>query len=91
MAVAVWGLGFASTNSMKQVRLVSAAPMLASATVALNTSVLYVGQAVGSAVGGLLFACEHLYLMGFVGTGFLLSALILILLSRPRPTAQAQG
>lgn len=91
MAVAVWGLGFASTNSMQQVRLVSAAPMLASATVALNTSVLYVGQAVGSAVGGVLFACEHLYLMGFVGTGFLLSALILILLSRPRPTAQAQG
>ncbi|MFX8715879.1 hypothetical protein ABTM38_19615, partial [Acinetobacter baumannii] len=43
MAVAVWGLGFASTNSMQQVRLVSAAPMLASATVALNTSVLYVG------------------------------------------------
>lgn len=91
MAVAVWGLGFASTNSMQQVRLVSAAPMLASATVALNTSVLYVGQAVGSAVGGVLFAREHLYLMGFVGTGFLLSALILILLSRPRPTAQAQG
>jgi predicted MFS family arabinose efflux permease len=91
MAVAVWGLGFASTNSMQQVRLVSTAPMLASATVALNTSVLYVGQAVGSAVGGVLFAREHLYLMGFVATGFLLSALILILLSRPRPTAQAQG
>src|SRR5262249_49771373 len=52
-SVAIWGLGFASTNSMQQVRLVAAAPSLAPATVALNTSVLYIGQAVGSAVGGL--------------------------------------
>ena len=42
-AVAVWGLGFASTNSMQQVRLVNAAPALASASVSLNTSVLYIG------------------------------------------------
>ncbi len=48
-SVAIWGLGFASTNSMQQVRLVGAAPALASASVSLNTSVLYVGQAVGSA------------------------------------------
>src|SRR3954471_19106483 len=43
-SVAIWGLGFASTNSMQQVRLVSAAPALASASVSLNTSVLYIGQ-----------------------------------------------
>jgi predicted MFS family arabinose efflux permease len=91
LAVSVWGLGFASTNSMQQVRLVSAAPMLASATVALNTSVLYVGQAVGSAVGGVLFAREHLHLMGFVATGFILLGTILILLSRPRAIAQGPG
>ena len=48
-SVAVWGLGFASTNSMQQVRLVAAAPALASASVSLNTSVLYIGQAIGSA------------------------------------------
>jgi hypothetical protein len=51
----IWGLGFASTNSMQQVRLVAAAPPLAPASVSLNTSVLYVGQAIGSATGGLLF------------------------------------
>ena len=55
-SVAIWGLGFASTNSMQQVRLVAAAPALASASVSLNTSVLYVGQAIGSAVGGALCA-----------------------------------
>ncbi len=57
-SVAIWGLGFASTNSMQQVRLVTAAPPLASASVSLNTSVLYVGQAIGSATGGLLFGRE---------------------------------
>lgn len=36
-SVAIWGLGFASTNSMQQVRLVAAAPALAPASVSLNT------------------------------------------------------
>jgi predicted MFS family arabinose efflux permease len=87
LAVAIWGLGFASTNSMQQVRLVAAAPPLASATVALNTSVLYVGQAVGSAIGGLLFARELLHPLGFVAVGFVVLALILVVLTRPRPAA----
>lgn len=86
-AVAIWGLGFASTNSMQQVRLVAAAPPLASATVALNTSVLYIGQAVGSAIGGLLFARELLHTLGFVAVGFVVLALILVLLTRPRSAA----
>jgi predicted MFS family arabinose efflux permease len=86
-AVAIWGLGFASTNSMQQVRLVAAAPRLASATVALNTSVLYIGQAVGSAVGGLLFAREFLHALGFVAVGFVAAAMVLVVLTRPRRTA----
>lgn len=85
--VAVWGLGFASTNSMQQVRLVAAAPALASATVALNTSVLYVGQAVGSAIGGVLFARELLHALGFVAVGFVVLALTLVVLTRPRRAA----
>ncbi|QOZ70199.1 MULTISPECIES: MFS transporter [Bradyrhizobium] len=89
VAVAVWGLGFASTNSMQQVRLVAAAPPLASATVALNTSVLYIGQAVGSATGGLLFARELLHTLGFVAVGFVVLALILVVLTRPAAAATA--
>ena len=89
VAVAIWGLGFASTNSMQQVRLVAAAPQLASATVALNTSVLYVGQAVGSAIGGLLFARELLHPLGFVAVGFVVLALVLVILTRPRTVAAA--
>lgn len=91
IAVAIWGLGFASTNSMQQVRLVAAAPPLAPATVALNTSVLYIGQAVGSAVGGVLFARELLHSTGFVAVGFVVAALVLVLVSHPRPADAAPG
>ncbi|MBW7962922.1 MFS transporter [Bradyrhizobium sp. BR 10261] len=87
IGVAIWGLGFASTNSMQQVRLVAAAPPLAPATVALNTSVLYIGQAIGSAVGGLLFARDLLHSTGFVAVGLVVLALVLVVVSRPRPAA----
>jgi MFS transporter, DHA1 family, inner membrane transport protein len=84
MAIAgtVWGLGFAATNSMQQVRLVAAAPPLAPASVALNTSVLYVGQAIGSFVGGLFYEREYLHGVGYVAVAFLAVALILVLASR---------
>lgn len=81
-AVAIWGLGFASSNSMQQVRLVAAAPPLASASVALNTSFLYVGQAIGSAIGGLLYAHERLYGVGYAGAAFVALALVMVVLTR---------
>jgi MFS transporter, DHA1 family, inner membrane transport protein len=83
-SVAIWGLGFASTNSMQQVRLVSAAPALASASVSLNTSVLYIGQAVGSAIGGVLYARDLLYGAGYVSVGFVALALVMVVLTKPR-------
>jgi predicted MFS family arabinose efflux permease len=72
---------------MQQVRLVAAAPPLASATVALNTSVLYIGQAVGSAIGGMLFAREQLHTLGFAAAGFVAVALVLVIVTRPGPVA----
>lgn len=86
-SVAVWGLGFASTNSMQQVRLVAAAPPLAPASVSLNTSVLYIGQAIGSGLGGLLFSRDLLYGLGYVAAGFVVLALATIILTRPRRVA----
>jgi len=83
-SAAVWGLGFASTNSMQQVRLIGAAPALASASVSLNTSVLYVGQAVGSAIGGLLYGHGLLHATGYVGAGFVALALTMVILTRPK-------
>jgi DHA1 family inner membrane transport protein len=88
-SVAIWGLGFASSNSMQQVRLVAAAPPLASASVALNTSFLYVGQAIGSAIGGLLYAHELLHGIGYAGAAFIVLALITVVSTRRLATAKS--
>jgi predicted MFS family arabinose efflux permease len=52
MVLVPWGLGSFAANSSQQARLVGLAPALAPASVALNTSAMYAGQAVGSALGG---------------------------------------
>ena len=49
-----WGLGCFASNSAQQVRLGQAAPDLAPALMALNSSAMYLGQAIGAAGGGLL-------------------------------------
>jgi len=85
--VALWGIGFAAFNSMQQARLVAAAPALASATVALNTSSNYVGQAFGSALGAELFARGHLIAMGYAASALMLLALAAFMMSRGRGPA----
>jgi MFS transporter, DHA1 family, inner membrane transport protein len=87
-SAAIWGLGFASSNSMQQVRLVAAAPALASASVSLNTSFLYVGQAVGSGIGGLLYANDLLYGIGYAGAAFVALALTTVILTRSLAVAK---
>ena len=89
VSAAIWGLGFASSNSMQQVRLVAAAPPLASASVALNTSFLYVGQAIGSGIGGALYAHELLYGIGYAGAAFVALALITVILTRNLSVAKS--
>ena len=51
-----WALGCFSSNSAQQARLVGIAPALAAASVALNSSAMYAGQAIGAATGGWLIA-----------------------------------
>jgi len=67
---------------MQQVRLVGAAPALASASVSLNTSVLYVGQAVGSAIGGILYSRDLLHGSGYAAMVFVALALITVISTR---------
>jgi DHA1 family inner membrane transport protein len=86
VAVAIWGLGFASANSMQQVRLVGAVPSLASASVSLNTSMLYVGQATGSAIGGFLYARDLLHATGYVATASVALALAMVIVTKPKTT-----
>ncbi|KZD23743.1 MFS transporter [Tardiphaga robiniae] len=82
LGVAVWGLGFGAITSMQQVRLIGAAPSAGAASVSLNTSMLYVGQAIGSGIGGALFAGGYFHASGFVAMGFLATALAAIVFSR---------
>ena len=84
VGIVLQGFGFAAANSMQQARLVAAAPELSSATVALNTSSIYVGQALGSALGGVLFAHEHLLAAGYATAAFFGAALAALAFTRRR-------
>jgi len=79
--VFILGLGITAGNSMQQARLVAADPLLASATVALNTSVLYVGQALGSGAAGFLYQYEYYRLIGFLSVSFFALAFVVFALS----------
>jgi MFS transporter, DHA1 family, inner membrane transport protein len=77
--IGLWGLGSFSSNSLQQSRLVALGPALAAATVALNTSVVYVGQAVGAGVGGHLVANGVSPLLAWTACGFTALALLVSL------------
>lgn len=65
-----WALGCFSSNSAQQARLVAIAPALAAASVALNSSAIYAGQAIGAASGGWLidrYGMESLHWAAFGG------------------------
>jgi predicted MFS family arabinose efflux permease len=65
-----WALGCFSSNSAQQARLVGIAPGLASGSIALNSSAMYAGQALGAGSGGWLIAqgqMGNLHWFGLVG------------------------
>jgi predicted MFS family arabinose efflux permease len=62
-----WALGGFASNSAQQARLGAAAPALSSALMALNTSAIYLGQAIGAAGGGAIVAAHTA--TGAVGQG----------------------
>lgn len=70
-----WGLGSFSTNSAQQARLVAIAPALAAASIALNSSALYAGQAIGAASGGWLIAQGGMDMLHWAGLAGLLMAM----------------
>ena len=73
-AAILWGLGTFATNSIQQARLAGIAPELTSASIALNTSAIYFGQAAGSGIGGALIKSGALSLLPWVGAAILLVA-----------------
>lgn len=85
--VFILGLGITAGNSMQQARLVTEAPVLAGATVALNTSVLYVGQALGSGAAGVLYQYEFYRTIGYLGVAFFAAAFVAFVLTGGRRPA----
>lgn len=79
LIIVPWGFGCFATNSAQQARLVAMAPALAPGSVALNSSGIYVGQAVGAAAGGWLLAHEAIAWMSWAGLAMVLCALALSL------------
>lgn len=73
----LWGLGCFAVNGAQQARLVSLAPPLASASVALNSSALYFGQAFGALSGAAIIGAMGLSMLAHVGAALLLCALAL--------------
>lgn len=70
-----WGLGCFAANSSQQARLSALAPSLVSGSIALNTSAIYAGQAVGAASGGWLIAHQAMSSLHWAGLGFMTLAL----------------
>ncbi len=95
-----WALGLFSSNSAQQARLGQAAPDLAPALMALNTSAIYLGQAVGAAGGGAIVAAHALagasgpalYAgMHWVGLAWVLAALVLSVWAQRRMRRDAHA
>jgi len=71
----LWGLGIFSCNSAQQARLAHSAPAWAPALLALNTSAIYVGQAIGAAGGGFLLVNGGFTTMSHAALAWMLVAL----------------
>ena len=79
LALSLWGVGLFGLNSAQQVRLATIAPPLASASIALNTSAIYLGQAIGTAVGGVVYARAGIAYLPWFGAALIALALALSL------------
>jgi predicted MFS family arabinose efflux permease len=83
-----WALGCFSSNSAQQARLVGMAPTLAAGSIALNTSAMYAGQAVGAASGGWLISRDLMGALNWVGLAILVVAMgVSVAASRRRHAA----
>jgi predicted MFS family arabinose efflux permease len=79
LVTAPWALGCFASNSAQQARLALAAPALATALIALNSSAMYAGQFAGAGSGGALIATHGWDELHLAGLAWLLAAITLSL------------
>lgn len=75
LVCAIWGLPVFACNAAQQARLVALAPDLASASIALNSSGIFLGQAVGAAIGGWVIAGQGYTPLNWWAFGIMLMAI----------------
>ena len=71
----LWSLGSAGFPAVQQARLVAVAPALAGATIALNSSMTYLGGSIGATIGASAWTMVAPRFMPWVGLIFVLGAL----------------
>jgi predicted MFS family arabinose efflux permease len=76
LSLLIWGSGAGPVVAAQQTRLIAADPMAASATVALNTSLVYAGQAIGTALGGWTLSNGHGNTSGMLAVTLIAIALL---------------
>jgi MFS transporter, DHA1 family, inner membrane transport protein len=87
LGLLVWGMGGGPSVASQQARLIAADPNAASATVALNTSLLYAGQAIGTALGAWALSSGREDLSGAMAVMLILIALVASIVAERRFSA----
>jgi predicted MFS family arabinose efflux permease len=76
-AMLVWGFGAFAINGAQQPRMIALAPRYATATLPLNSSSIYIGQAMGALLGAGLIAGPGYVWLGPAGAMVLLAAFVI--------------
>ncbi len=87
VGLAIWGAGAGPSVAAQQARLIAADPNAASATVALNTSLLYAGQAIGTSLGGWTLSSGHADRSGVIAVTLIAIALLVSIVTQRRFSA----
>jgi predicted MFS family arabinose efflux permease len=75
LVLGLWGLGCFASNSAQQVRLVGLSLRLAPASVAFNSSAIYLGQALGAVLGALVISQVGLDGLSYTGVAIFAAAI----------------
>jgi predicted MFS family arabinose efflux permease len=84
VTLVVWGMAGFGLTAPQQSRLVHLSPAQAPMLISLNSSMLYVGTALGTVVSGALIDSVGLTRLGWVGAPFALAALLTVPFDRSR-------
>jgi predicted MFS family arabinose efflux permease len=90
LVIVPWSFGCFAAQSSQHARLTSLAPMLAPASMALNSAAIYVGQAVGAATGGAMLAVSGFSHLAWAALAWVVLAIALsqwAAARRPKPAS----